>query len=137
MVGANQAAPRHGAIRLVVFGPVDDLAVHVYRGVYRDLHVSGAVNQNCENAGALSTEALRSHVATASGIGGENPENYVSVLVAPFYDSTPTGPSLPGGILPGVPDYIVLAASVMVKARTSSCRVVSLRFISRPPWPPA
>lgn len=68
------------------------------------------VNQNCENAGALSTEALRSHVATASGIGGENPENYVSVLVAPFYDSTPAGPSLPGGILPGVPDYILLAA---------------------------
>jgi len=75
-----------------------------------DIRVAVTVNQNCENAGALSTEALRSHVATASGIGGENPENYVSVLVAPFYDSTPTGPSLPGGILPGVPDYIVLAA---------------------------
>ena len=75
-----------------------------------DVRVAVTINQNCDNAGALSTDALRAHIATASGIGGENPENYVSVLIAPFYDTAPTAPNLTGTILPGVPDLVLLAA---------------------------
>ncbi len=75
-----------------------------------DVRVAVTINQNCDNAGALSTDALRAHIATASGIGGENPENYVSVLIAPFHDTAPTAPNLTGTILPGVPDWVLLAA---------------------------
>ena len=61
------------------------------------------------NASSLSTEALRSHVATASGIGGETPENYVSVVIAPFHKETAPG-IINTGILAGVPDWVIFAA---------------------------
>ena len=75
-----------------------------------DIRVAVTINQNCPNASSLSTEALRSHVATASGIGGENPENYVSVVIAPFNVETPPSVLGPIGILSGVPDWVLFAA---------------------------
>ena len=74
-----------------------------------DIRVAVTVNQDCPNASSLSTEALRSHVATASGIGGETPENYVSVVIAPFHKETAPG-IINTGILAGVPDWVIFAA---------------------------
>jgi flagellar M-ring protein FliF len=54
---------------------------------------------------------LKSHVAAAANIGGEDPESRVSVLIAPFEADAPVpiGPILP------VPDYVLyIAAGVLV-----------------------
>ena len=53
-----------------------------------DVTVAVTINERANpDAAAVDVATLQSHVATASGIGGENPEQYVSVLVAPFLQS--------------------------------------------------
>lgn len=69
-----------------------------------DIQVAVTINQNCSNAGSLSMDSLYSHVATASGVRSvssmrdEAPENYVSVVIAPF-DSPESPAVVPGLIL--------------------------------------
>lgn len=56
-----------------------------------DVTVAVTINERANpDAAAVDVATLQSHVATASGIGGENPEQYVSVLVAPFPQSEET-----------------------------------------------
>lgn len=74
-----------------------------------DVRVAVTINQNCTNANSLGTDALKSHVATASGIGTETPEEHVSVIIAPFDRPTPT-PSGDGFFLPT--DSWVLYAAI-------------------------
>lgn len=84
-----------------------------------DVNVAVSVNQNSENAGALSIEDLNSHVAVASGIGTEleNWGAHVSVRIAPFEGTQPFTPGeQPGGtpsapIIPGIPNWVLFAAA--------------------------
>ena len=76
-----------------------------------DVNVAVTIDQNSPNAGAMTLQQLTSHVATASGVGSENPESHVSVVIAPFAvelpDTRPTGIL---AFLADVPDWVVLAA---------------------------
>jgi flagellar M-ring protein FliF len=59
----------------------------------------------------MTLQQLTSHVAAASGVGSENPESHVSVIIAPFAVEPPD--TTPHGILAflaNVPDWVVLAA---------------------------
>ena len=76
-----------------------------------DISVAVTIDQNSPNAGAMTLQQLTSHVAAASGVGSENPESHVSVIIAPFAVEPPD--TTPHGILAflaNVPDWMVLAA---------------------------
>ncbi len=76
-----------------------------------DISVAVTIDQNSPNAGAMTLQQLTSHVAAASGVGSENPESHVSVIIAPFAVEPPD--TMPHGILAflaNVPDWMVLAA---------------------------
>ena len=76
-----------------------------------DISVAVTIDQNSPNAGAMTLQQLTSHVAAASGVGSENPESHVSVIIAPFAVEPPD--TTPHGILAflaNVPDWVVLAA---------------------------
>ena len=84
-----------------------------------DISVAVTIDQNSPNAGAMTLQQLTSHVAAASGVGSENPESHVSVIIAPFAVEPPD--TTPHGILAflaNVPDWVVLAA----KIGRASCR---------------
>lgn len=68
----------------------------VMAGTITDVSVSVTINQDAPNAGSVDTATLRSHVAMAAGIGGEAPENRVSVLIAPFEQGTGNTGTAPG-----------------------------------------
>lgn len=65
----------------------------VMAGTITDVSVSVTINQDAPNANSVDTATLRGHVAMAAGIGGEMPENRVSVLIAPFEKGIVAGPS--------------------------------------------
>ena len=51
-----------------------------------DIKVAVSINANSTNGTSVEADDLRVHVATGAGIGGEDPESRVSVLIAPFYE---------------------------------------------------
>lgn len=79
-----------------------------------DVTVAVTINENASNASSISVEQLQSHVAFAAGIGGENPEQRVSVLVAPF--PTPVvEPDEPVGLVPPeLMPYLIIAAAALL-----------------------
>lgn len=84
----------------------------VLAGTITDIGIAVTINANASNAWAVDEAMLKSHVAAAANIGGEDPESRVSVLIAPFQADTVVGPIRP--ILP-VPDYVLyIAAGVLV-----------------------
>ena len=72
----------------------------VLAGKIVNIQVAVTINQRSSNSGALSVDQLRSHVATASGIGSEDPESRVSVLIAPFDE--PAQPIIDGLNIPTI-----------------------------------
>ena len=61
--------------------------VEVVAGTITDVSVAVTINQNAPTANSVELLDLRGHVARAAGIGGEEPQERVSVLIAPFADS--------------------------------------------------
>ena len=63
------------------------------------LRVVVMVNQNCDNAGAMTIDGLRDSVATLASItGAEDVNSQVHVSIVPFFDDSPSVPGGPGGI---------------------------------------
>ena len=73
-----------------------------------DITVAVTINQNATNANSVGIDELRSHVALASGIGGEDPVSRVSVLIAPFDRPASNGGTTIGGI--NLPEWALYAA---------------------------
>lgn len=59
--------------------------VEVIAGTVTDVKVAVTINANSPNGASTDERDLCYHVATGAGIGGEDPESRVSVLIAPFY----------------------------------------------------
>lgn len=64
--------------------------VEVVAGTITDVSVAVTINQNAPTANSVELLDLRGHVARVAGIGGEEPQERVSVLIAPFADSETT-----------------------------------------------
>ena len=60
--------------------------MEVVAGTVTDIQVSVTINANSPNGTSVEARPLARHVATGAGIGGEDPESRVSVLIAPFYE---------------------------------------------------
>lgn len=91
-----------------------------------NVSIAVTINENANNAAAVDVESLRSHVAAASGIGGENPEQYVSVLLAPFY-AEPV-PEAPGGLFsPETLPYLIIAAAALLLLLVLLIVILSIR----------
>lgn len=73
--------------------------VEILEGRISDLRVVVTVNQSCDNAGAMTIDALRDKVATLAGIGVTTSEavGRVHVSIAPFANTNV--PTPPGGFL--------------------------------------
>ena len=89
--------------------------------------IAVTINESANNAASVEVDTLRSHVAAASGIGGENPEQYVSVLLAPFYtDPIPEAPA--GGLFsPENLPYLIIAAAVILLLLVLLIVILSIR----------
>ena len=88
--------------------------------------IAVTINENANNSASVEVDTLRSHVA-AAGIGGENPEQYVSVLLAPFYtDPVPEAPD--GGLFsPENLPYLIIAAAVILLLLVLLIVILSIR----------
>ena len=75
--------------------------MEVLEGRLSDLRVIVTVNQNCENSGAMTIDALRDQVSTLAGIGttADVAASRVHVTIAPFAENTPAGADGINGIL--------------------------------------
>ncbi len=82
----------------------------VLEGRLKDLRVVVAVNQNGENAGAMTIDALRDQVATLAGIGSDDPLSRVHVSIVPFQSRGDLAPTGPGGIFSMENSWILYAA---------------------------
>lgn len=82
----------------------------VLEGRLKDLRVVVAVNQNGENAGAMTIDALRDQVATLAGIGSDDPLSRVHVSIVPFQSKSDLAPVGPGGIFSSENSWILYAA---------------------------
>lgn len=91
-----------------------------------NISIAVTINENANNAAAVDVETLRSHVAAASGIGGENPEQYVSVLLAPFY--TEPAPEVPVGLFsPEMLPYLIIGAAALLLLLVLLIVILSIR----------
>ena len=99
--------------------------VEVVAGTITDVSVAVTINQNAPTANSVELLDLRGHVARAAGIGGEEPQERVSVLIAPFADSetaddivTPwlaiTPDMLPFIIIGGVALLVLLLVLILI-----------------------
>lgn len=82
--------------------------VEVVSGTVTDISVAVTINQSSSNATSINQAALLRHVAMASGIGSENPEGKINILVAPFFEEDAPSP-LPGVTFP--PMWMIYAAA--------------------------
>ncbi len=99
----------------MLFGDKVVTQKEVLAGTITDISVAVTINRNSPNAESATIEQLTRQVAVASGIGTsvENWDSHVSILIAPFHETVPSGePSEPGDttFIPGVPNWVVLAA---------------------------
>ena len=99
--------------------------IEVVAGTITDVSVAVTINQNAPTANSVELLDLRGHVARAAGIGGEEPQERVSVLIAPFADSetaddivTPwlaiTPDMLPFIIIGGIALLVLLLVLILV-----------------------
>ena len=86
--------------------------VEVLAPTIADVSIAVTINENANSAANLDEERLINHVAMAAGIGGENPEQYVSVLLAPLY----TEPAAPVDSLftQEMVPYLIIAAAALL-----------------------
>ncbi|MCI9036660.1 MAG: flagellar M-ring protein FliF [Oscillospiraceae bacterium] len=86
--------------------------VEVVAGTITNISVAVTINESANAAANVDLESLRSHVAVASGIGGENPEQYVSVLLAPFLvdEPVPVDTIFSEDMIP----YLIIAAAALL-----------------------
>lgn len=107
--------------------------VEILEGRISDLRVVVTVNQNCDNSGAMTIDALRDKVATLAGIGVTTNEavGRVHVSIAPFAETNL--PTPPGGILlanswvlyaaiAGLALFLILLLVVILLSRRSKKR---------------
>lgn len=65
-----------------------------------DVSIALTINQRANPEASINVEELRHHVAVVAKIRGENPEDWVSVLIAPFpVEEVPEQPAA-GGLIP-------------------------------------
>ena len=99
--------------------------IEVVAGTITDVSVAVTINQTAPTANSVELLDLRGHVARAAGIGGEEPQERVSVLIAPFADSetaddivTPwlaiTPDMLPFIIIGGIALLVLLLVLILV-----------------------
>lgn len=86
--------------------------VEVVAGTITNISIAVTINENANAAANVDLESLRSHVAVASGIGGEDPEQYVSVLLAPFLvdEPVPVDTIFSEDMIP----YLIIAAAALL-----------------------
>ena len=86
--------------------------VEVVAGTITNISVAVTIKESANAAANVDLESLRSHVAVASGIGGENPEQYVSVLLAPFLvdEPVPVDTIFSEDMIP----YLIIAAAALL-----------------------
>ena len=82
----------------------------VLAGTIRNISVGVTINQNAPNSGAQTVDALREHIAVISGIGSEDPVSRVSVMIMPFATEAELEVPPGGTLIPGVENWVVLAA---------------------------
>ena len=88
--------------------------VEVIAGTVTDIRVAVTINQNSPSAASTEAPVVAETVATAAGIGGEDPASRVAVLIAPFYEEPlePVQPFL--NINPDLVPYIIIGAAVLM-----------------------
>jgi len=82
-----------------------------------DVTVAVTINENSNQAAALTAEQLRSHVALAAGLGDmtdEELQGRVSVLLASFYTPEEPEPVEPTLIPPELLPYVLIGAAVLL-----------------------
>lgn len=79
-----------------------------------DISVAVTINSNANEAAGVDEDRLRSHVATAANIGGEDPENKVSVLLAPFPAVETEEPVQTGFFTPENMPILIIAAVALL-----------------------
>ncbi len=79
-----------------------------------DISVAVTINSNANEAAGVDEDRLRSHVATAANIGGEDPENKVSVLLAPFPVEEVDEPAQTGFFTPDNMPILIIAAVALL-----------------------
>ena len=86
--------------------------VEVVAGTITNISVAVTINESANAAANVDLESLRSHVAVASGIGGEKPGQYVSVLLAPFLvdEPVPVDTIFSEDMIP----YLIIAAAALL-----------------------
>ncbi len=91
-----------------------------------DVSVALTINSEANSAANVNVEELSRHVATAARIGGENPEQKVSVLLAPF--PTEPLPEPDEGLIPQeyVP-YVIIAAAALLLILVLVIVILSIR----------
>ena len=79
-----------------------------------DISVAVTINSNANEAAGVDEDRLRSHVATAANIGGENPAEKVSVLLAPFPVEETDEPVQTGFFTPENMPILIIAAVALL-----------------------
>ena len=88
--------------------------VEVIAGTVTDIRVAVTINQNSPTAADTQAPVVAETVATAAGIGGEDPASRVAVLIAPFYE-TPVEPVEPFlNINPDLVPYIIIGIAALM-----------------------
>ena len=88
--------------------------VEVIAGTVTDIRVAVTINQNSPTAADTEAPVVAETVATAAGIGGEDPASRVAVLIAPFYE-TPVEPVEPFlNINPDLVPYIIIGIAALM-----------------------
>jgi len=88
--------------------------VEVIAGTVTDIWVAVTINQNSPTAADTEAPVVAETVATAAGIGGEDPASRVAVLIAPFYE-TPVEPVEPFlNINPDLVPYIIIGIAALM-----------------------
>ena len=89
--------------------------MEVVAGTVTDIKVAVTVNANSRNGTTVEALELAHHVATGAGIGGEDPDSRVSVLIAPF-DEEPAEVNPDGIVLTQqmIPLMIIAGAVLLV-----------------------
>ena len=77
--------------------------------------ISVTILEDANTLANISTADLKTHVATVANIGGENPEDRVSIIVAPARSVPVEIPEVDGGLLsPDMMPYLIIAAVALL-----------------------
>lgn len=91
-----------------------------------DVSVAVTINESANPEAGVDLETLRSHVARAANIRGENLAEWVSVLVAPFPVEEIPEPE-PGLIPAEMVPYVIIAAAALILLTVLIVVILSIR----------